>query len=103
MVPPLKLNQFRLFTHKGAPFAFASWALVPETNRPRKIKEVPTLDEWNSGDRPLLVDIIVPFGGLKLVLDDLKEKVFQNHPVQALEGVSARVMAGNNGHKPPGM
>jgi len=79
VLPPIKLNQFRVFRKDGNPVAFASWALLSEEveqdmqNGRRKLKP----HEWNEGDRPWLIDLVNPFGGGEEILAHLRDHVFK--------------------------
>ena len=67
LMPPLALKQFRLFTKDNHPVALATWAMVSEAVEARLKGGGTHLkpEEWKSGDRRVVVDIVAPFGGEK--------------------------------------
>lgn len=83
VMPPLVLDQAKLYTKDESPLAFVSWALLSEEAAARyktyPHKLLPS--DWKSGDQVWLVDMLAPFGGAKDVLQDLKNNVFQNKKI----------------------
>ena len=80
VIPPLKLNQYRIYIDEEVPLCYASWAMLPEEaeegykNRTRKIQP----HDWNSGDNLWLIDVICPFGGTRIAikrLDNLRKEL----------------------------
>ena len=73
VIPPLKLNQYRIYADKEVPLCYASWAMLPEEaeegykNKTRKIQP----EDWNSGDNLWLIDVICPFGGTRTAMKRL--------------------------------
>lgn len=65
VIPPLKLNQYRIYEDKITPLCFASWAFLDaETaegyaHNKRKIQP----EDWNKGKVVWLVDVVAPYGG----------------------------------------
>ena len=86
VMPPLVLNQYKLYMKDDAPLAFASWASVDEEVEKRllsgRIRLAPK--DWKSGDRLWLIDLIAPFGGGKDVIKDLRENVFPSRTIKQL-------------------
>ncbi len=79
VLPPVLLKQFRLFRKDGAPIGYAAWALVDENTDQRLRKGETKLkpEDWRSGPNLWLLDLIAPFGGDKMMLKELGEKVFK--------------------------
>ena len=85
-MPAILLEQFRMFYGPGAatptPAAVALWASVSEETEARLqsggVKLRP--DEWKSGDRPWLIELVAPFGGHDEILRDLSSSVFSRKP-----------------------
>ena len=42
-------------------------------------------DEWKSGDRLWLIDLVAPFGGAEKVLAELRERVFEGRSIKTLQ------------------
>jgi cytolysin-activating lysine-acyltransferase len=62
VMPALLLNQYRLFHHESRPIGAAIWAFLSEEAE-AKLSMTPVRlrpDEWKSGDRCWLVDLISP-------------------------------------------
>lgn len=60
VIPPLKLNQYRMYKEDGSPKFYLSWAfLSPEVNQ-KYVTENYQLqeDDWNSGDICWLINIV---------------------------------------------
>lgn len=78
LLPPLVLNQCKLYTKEDMPVAFASWAFVNEDVEQRllagQIRMSP--NDWQSGDKLVLVDLVAPFGGAEDVMYSLKREMF---------------------------
>lgn len=77
ILPALNLRQFKLYRKEGTtvPVALAIWAqLSPEAEA--RYLETRRLQpqEWNSGDRLHIVDVIAPFGGAETVMQDLSKR-----------------------------
>lgn len=64
LLPPLVLDQCKLYHKQEVPWAFFSWALVsPEIDaRLRTAHGTIAPHEWRSGTIPWLIDIVMPFG-----------------------------------------
>lgn len=64
LMPPLVLDQCRLFSKADLPWAFVTWAFVSEAvdQRLRASSPVIAPHEWRCGDRPWLIDVAAPFG-----------------------------------------
>ena len=62
-MPPILLNQYRVFHDQGRPVGAATWAFLSEEAEAKLNAKPPRLrpDEWKSGDRCWLVDLIAPF------------------------------------------
>jgi cytolysin-activating lysine-acyltransferase len=87
VMPPVALKQFVLFrTEKNEPIAFISWASINEDVEKRllsgSIKLKP--QEWNSGDKLYIIDMISPFGIGKEILKQLNEKMFKDKDVRII-------------------
>lgn len=86
IMPPMTLNQYKLYMKEEAPLAYASWAFVDEETEKRllsgRVRLAPK--DWKSGDRLWLIDLIAPFGGGKDVLKDIRDNVFPSRPLKQL-------------------
>lgn len=88
VIPPLTLGQYRLFYSDGKPVGAAFWALLTETVEQRLAGGGRLgANEWRSGDRAWLVELVAPFGGQDRMLEDLRktalvERVFRYVRVQ---------------------
>jgi cytolysin-activating lysine-acyltransferase len=86
VLPPIKLNQYRLFRVGNHVVAFAAWAYLSEAAEARLQEPNPRLApaDWKSGDRLWLIDLHAPFGQQELALKELREtalkgKIFKMH------------------------
>jgi len=99
VMPPLMQGQYRLFYAEGRPVGVALWAFVSDTVEQRlagggRIGS----EDWRSGDRVWLVEIVAPFGNQDRMLDDLcntaladrKFRFIRTHPNGRRETVEQR-------------
>lgn len=86
VMPPLVLEQCKLYLRGDAPTGFVSWAkLSPDiAKRYRGAPHQLGPAEWRSGEEIWLVDFLVPFGGAREVLQDLRSTVFAGKTVHQL-------------------
>lgn len=86
IVPPMTLNQYKLYMKEEAPLAYASWAFVDEATEERLLSGRARLapKDWRSGDRLWLIDLVAPFGGAKDVLKDVRDNIFPSRPMKQL-------------------
>ena len=82
VMPALLLEQFRIFYGEGRPAALVLWASVSAEVEARLAIGQSRLrpDEWQSGDKLWLVELVAPFGGQDEVLADCAVAVFQGRP-----------------------
>ncbi len=85
VLPPIVLDQCRLYTKGGLPYAFVTWALVSPEVAQRLRSPQPKIapHEWKSGEEVWLIDAIAPFGQLEETLKELIEKNFAGKKVSA--------------------
>lgn len=77
-MPPVLLEQFRLFYGPKTPAAVAFWAFVSEETDVRLANGGYKLrsDEWRNGDILWLMELVAPFGAEAEILADLSKNVF---------------------------
>jgi cytolysin-activating lysine-acyltransferase len=86
VMTPVLLQQFRLFYDKDKPIGVAFWGTVSEEVEQRLAAGTTRLrpQDWKSGDRLWVVEIIAPFGGAEAMVQDLKAKVFAEKQMKFL-------------------
>lgn len=87
VIPPISLKQFALFRNKkNEPIAFVSWANVNEDVEERLNSGVNKLQpqDWNSGKKTYIIDILSPFAPSKEVLKQLNDDKFKDQKVNIL-------------------
>lgn len=90
VLPALMARQARIWrrqTENGAvPVIYASWALVDEGVEARLRQGQMRLkpNEWRSGDRAWLIDLVAPFGGTDAALTELADQMFPGRTLHAL-------------------
>lgn len=90
VLPALMARQARIWrrqTENGAvPVIYASWALVDAGVEARlrqgQLRLKP--NEWRSGDRAWLIDLVAPFGGTDAALTELADQLFPGKTLHAL-------------------
>ena len=82
VLPPILLNQYRLFHAGNRAVAFAAWAYLSEEAEARLQGPNPRLApaEWKSGDRLWLIDLHAPFGHQDLALKELCATALNGKP-----------------------
>lgn len=78
VMPPLILDQAKLYMNGDAPLAYVSWAKLSDevVKRYRNAPFHLAPGDWNSGDKIWIVDLFAPFGDANRVLNDLRENMF---------------------------
>lgn len=86
VLPPIVLDQCRLYTKSGLPYAFVTWAFVNDAVDARLRSAQPRIapHEWQSGDHVWVIDAVAPFGQLEETLKELRETMFPGRRVCAL-------------------
>ena len=86
VLPPLVLDQAKLYLRKSAPVAYVSWAkLSPAVvERYKTSPHHLSAADWNSGDQVWIIDLFAPFGGVQEVMKELREKMFVGQPLHQL-------------------
>lgn len=103
VMPPVLLKQFRVFHDKGRPVGAALWGFLSGEAEAKLMLSPPRLrpDEWKSGNRCWLIDLIAPgaTAGNKLpalLIADLqrtalKGQAFFCHQTDAKTGVKRKI------------
>ena len=86
LLPPITLNQFRIFRHEGRALAYVAWAMVNDEVDARLRKGIVRLKpiEWRSGKLVWITDLVAPAGGTEPMLKSLKEQVFKDVTVNLI-------------------
>jgi cytolysin-activating lysine-acyltransferase len=86
VLPPVILDQCRLYTKNNIPFAFFTWAMVSDAVDQRLRSGTPRIapHEWQSGEHLWLIDAVVPFGQTEQMIDELRKTQFPDRKVSAL-------------------
>jgi cytolysin-activating lysine-acyltransferase len=84
VMTPVLLKQFRLFYAKDRPIGAAFWGFVNDEVEERLKAGTSKLrpQDWKSGDKLWVVEVIAPFGGAEEMVKDLKAKVFKEREIQ---------------------
>ena len=86
VLPPVLLDQCRIYFRSGVPWGYVSWAKVSDAVHERLLRGVAKLapHEWNSGTHPWLIDVLAPFGTPSELVDEVRRTVFPGVPVHRL-------------------
>lgn len=92
VLPPVVLDQCKLYSNNGIPFGFFTWANVSDEIDARLCSGISKLavHEWHSGPHVWLIDMVAPFGKLDEMLNELKSTNFAGQKIQALMPDPAR-------------
>ncbi len=83
LLPPLVSGQCKLYMKKKYPISFVSWALLNKDAETRMFQNGGKLrpEDWNSGDRLWLIDIVAPFGSVENMLADIQNNEFPGQTI----------------------
>ena len=86
VMPPLVLEQAKLYMRDNAPIAYVSWAKLSAATAQRFLEAPHHLmaADWKSGDQVWIIDLIAPFGGTAEVMKELRETVFVGREIHQL-------------------
>lgn len=86
LLPPVILDQYRLYSKNEIPFAFFTWAKVSDAVDQRlrsgTLRIAP--HEWKSGEHLWLIDVVTPFGHLEEMVAELHKTQFPGQKISAL-------------------
>jgi len=82
LLPPLVLDQCRLYTKNELPSAFITWACVNDDIDTR-LRNGGRLapHEWKSGEHAWLIDVVSPFSDSDEAIKELLTTVFKDKPL----------------------
>jgi cytolysin-activating lysine-acyltransferase len=85
LLPPLVLDQCKLYSKQELPWAFFTWAFVNDAVHARlqsaEAKIAP--HEWKSGQHTWIISAIAPFGDMENLLTDVCKTSLQGKTVSA--------------------
>lgn len=86
LMPPIILDQCKLYTRNEIPWAFCTWAFVSDEIDARLRTANPRIapHEWKSGTKAWIIDVVAPFGDREGVIDDARKTVFNNAAISAI-------------------
>ncbi len=86
VMPPLVLDQAKLYMREQMPLAFVSWArLSPEVaQRYRQAPHRLAPSDWQSGDQAWIIDLVAPYGGVQDLLNDLRNNLLPGQVIHQL-------------------
>ncbi|WP_319240965.1 toxin-activating lysine-acyltransferase [uncultured Propionivibrio sp.] len=86
ILPPVVLDQCRLYLKDSLPCAFFSWAFVDGAvaDRLRTGQSKLAPHEWNVGEDVWVIDAVAPFGQLDEMLLELRQTVLAGRKVSTL-------------------
>ena len=75
ILPPINLNQFRVYKIKEKPVGFIAWAMLnPELGKKYSQERYSLqLDDWQTGNEVWITDFLAPFGHAKEIINDIKQ------------------------------
>ena len=86
LMPPIILDQCKLYMRDDIPWAFATWAFVSDEVDARLRTAIPKIapHEWKSGTHAWIIDVVAPFGDRDGSIDDLRNTELSNKAVSAI-------------------
>ncbi len=104
LLPPLISGQCKLYMKKEYPVSYVSWAFLNEEAENHLLKNGGKLrpEDWKSGDRLWLIDMVAPFGGIENMLNDIRRNEFPDAEIRLVApdsktgGITARKLNAYN-------
>lgn len=98
LLPPLVAGQCKLYMKEEYPISYISWAFLDETAEKRMFLNGGKLrpEDWKSGDRLWIVDLVAPYGGVENMLADIQRNEFPDRLIRLIApdpktgGITAR-------------
>lgn len=86
LMPPILLDQCKLYMKEEIPWAFITWALVSDEVDARLRTQIPKIapHEWKSGEHLWLIDVVAPFGQADEMIEELRKTQFPGRKISAL-------------------
>jgi len=86
IIPPLELNQLRIYKKGSYPVGFVSWAYFSDEIEARFISTPTELEmpDWKSGDNLFFIEFVAPFGHAKSIIKDLTTNIFPDRIAKSL-------------------
>lgn len=93
LMPPLVLDQCKLYSKQELPWAFFTWAFVSDAVDARLRNGDYRIGphEWKQGPHCWLIDALAPFGGLEELLTDLRNAELKGKTVNRFNANPAAV------------
>lgn len=78
VIPALNCGQMRIWRRGDLPVGFATWAYLDEAREHAVLHAEQSLasTDWTCGDRPVVMDLVAPFGDGFSIARDLTRTVF---------------------------
>lgn len=98
ILPPMRLGQFRIWRRSGVAVALATWAYLDAKTEAAVLEDDAPLapGDWASGDRPVVMDLVAPFGDGFAASRDLVRTIFPGIAFKAVrrspEGDARRIV-----------
>ena len=85
-LPPIHLNQFRIYRQGDRPIGLITWAWLSEEIEQKYVSGEYNLrlDDWNSGDLGWIIDFMAPFGHTSKIVHDLRHNIFPDKVGKAI-------------------
>lgn len=104
LLPPLVSGQCKLYMKKEYPVSYVSWAFLNEEAEGHLLRNGGKLrpDDWKSGDRLWIIDMVAPFGGIENMLKDIRQNEFPDKEIRMVApdvktgGITARRLRSYN-------
>ncbi|OGT91057.1 MAG: hypothetical protein A2514_09320 [Gammaproteobacteria bacterium RIFOXYD12_FULL_61_37] len=79
-LPPIHLNQFRIYRQGERPVGLVTWAWLTEETERKYVAGKYNLrpEDWNAGDLGWIIDFMAPFGHAAKIVHDLKHNIFSD-------------------------
>lgn len=86
VMPPLMLDQAKLYMRDKAPLAYVSWAMLSDETAQRYQQAPHHLSpaDWQGGSQIWLIDLVAPFGGAQTIWTELSEGQFKGQTIHRL-------------------
>ncbi|GFN46287.1 toxin-activating lysine-acyltransferase [Candidatus Regiella insecticola] len=101
-LPSFQINQYCYYENsQGKPVAFFNWAFVSEKIRDELCSGRNIIEsDWQSGENIFIPEMIAPFGQVKTIVKDIRQRIFLSFKGKKICAVRGKILKKNENNVP---